>query len=84
MLLLLAVVWRPGRPKQLEAWLLPLVLGVVALGGLVEVLQGIVGRDADAGDWLADAVGAAVATAVFVALRSRSGASRRPGSGLRR
>ena len=32
-LLLLAVVWRPGRPQSLVAWVVPILLGVALLGG---------------------------------------------------
>jgi VanZ family protein len=76
-LLLLALVWRPGRPQALVAWMLPILLGLVALGGIVEVLQGALGRDADPRDWFADVVGAAISTVAFVALRAAYGASSR-------
>jgi VanZ family protein len=72
-LLLLAVVWRPGRPQALVAWMVPIVLGVAALGGLIELAQAAVGRDADPLDWVADLVGVAAATLAFTLLRRRAG-----------
>ena len=41
----------------------------VALGGAVEVLQGLVGRDASWGDLLADSLGVAVALLLWVLWR---------------
>ena len=75
-LLLLAVVWRPGRPQALVAWTLPILLGVATLGAAIEFLQATVSRDADPLDWIADVIGIAVATAAFALLRRRFGAAR--------
>jgi VanZ family protein len=77
LLLLFAVVWRPGRAQALVAWLLPILVSVVALGAVVEFIQGMAGRDADIRDWFADVIGTAVATVVFALLRHRYGASHR-------
>ncbi|MDE2486602.1 MAG: VanZ family protein [Alphaproteobacteria bacterium] len=54
----------PGR-----VW--PVVAFALGFGILVEILQGALpfGRDMDWHDWIADAVGVAVATAVFLAMR---------------
>lgn len=41
----------------------------VALGGLVEIVQGLVGRDASWGDLLADALGVAAALALWALWR---------------
>lgn len=56
----------PGRPRAIVAFAL-------ALGLLVEVLQGVlpVGRDADWRDWAADSVGVAAALLLFEAARRR-------------
>lgn len=75
LLLLFAVVWRPGRPQPLVAWVVPILLGVASLGGAVELAQVALGRDADPLDWAADLVGVAVATFVFARLRRRYGAA---------
>jgi VanZ family protein len=77
LLLLFAVVWRPGRAQALVAWVLPILVSVVALGAVVEVIQGALGRDADVRDWFADVIGISIATGVFALLRLRYGASRR-------
>ena len=68
-LLLLAVVWRPGRPQALERWALPIVLAVATLGGVIEFAQDSVGRDPDPRDWFADLIGIAVAALAFALLR---------------
>ena len=68
--LLLAVVWRPGgatRRAGVTVW--AVALGMLVLGGLIEMAQGLVGRDAQLSDWLADAAGIAMAVAVFEAVR---------------
>jgi VanZ family protein len=74
-LLLLAVVWRPGRAQALAAWTLPILLGVATLGVAIELIQATVGRDADPADWIADLIGVAAATLVFTVLRRRLGTS---------
>jgi VanZ family protein len=72
---LLAVVWRPGRRRGLlNVRALPVAAGMLILGGLVELAQwGLVDRDAQFTDWMADALGIGIALAVFVGLR-RAGA----------
>ena len=78
LLLLLAVVWRPGRPQALVAWVVPILLGVAVLGGVIEVVQETLGRDADPLDWVADVAGVAIAGLTFRLLRGRFGASSAP------
>ena len=64
--LLLAVVWRPGRPVARLPWILPIVLAMLVLGGLIELAQaGFVHRDAQLGDWIADAIGILAAVVAF-------------------
>jgi hypothetical protein len=75
LLLLFAVVWRPGRPQALVAWTVPILLGVATLGAAIEFMQATVSRDADPLDWVADLVGIAAAAIVFGLLRRRFGAS---------
>ena len=41
------------------------------LGGVIEIVQGWVGRDASWGDWASDAVGIAIAVLILGALRLR-------------
>ncbi len=68
---LLAVVFRPGRGSgRSDGWTLAIALGMLLLGGVLEILQGtFFGRDAELADWVADAVGVALAALVFTALR---------------
>jgi VanZ family protein len=69
--ILLAVVWRPGREeRRFDAWALPVALAVLLVGGLIEIVQGgFAHRDAQFGDWIADAVGLGLAVLLFTALR---------------
>jgi VanZ family protein len=69
--ILLALIWRPGRePRRLHAWALPVALTLLIVGGLVEIIQGgFTHRDAQFGDWLADAAGIGLALLLFTALR---------------
>lgn len=60
------------RPHWLK-WQVPLA---VLLGGLVELIQGQIGRDADVRDWIADTVGVFVMlilcrAAVYAVIRLR-------------
>jgi VanZ family protein len=48
---------------------LALAIGAVGVGGLVEVVQGLTGRDASLGDLLADALGAAVVFLIWAGWR---------------
>jgi hypothetical protein len=64
-LLLLAVVWRPGRARSSGIGVAPIAVGMLALGGLIELVQGVVHRDADLLDWLSNAAGVGVAVVVF-------------------
>jgi VanZ family protein len=68
--LLCVLLWRALNGSR-RAWVrraAPLVaLGLASLyGAFDEWYQGLVGRDADLGDWLADTVGAAAATIVLL------------------
>ncbi|WP_222854147.1 VanZ family protein [Fodinicola acaciae] len=44
---------------------------LVAYGGVAELIQGQIGRDADLWDWLSDSAGIALAVAVVLFVRSR-------------
>lgn len=55
------LIWRSNR-------LLPCLLALVT-GGLVELIQGMTGRDASWGDFLADFIGIAVAFVVMARLK---------------
>lgn len=44
------------------------LVGLLALGGLIELVQAQVGRDASGADWLADAVGLVLALALWFLL----------------
>lgn len=46
-----------------------IAVGSIVLGGLVELVQGVTGRDASWGDLLADALGVAAATVLWSAVR---------------
>jgi VanZ family protein len=78
-LLLLAADWRPGRGSGrfpgTAVWIC--VVAVVA-GGALELVQHVTGRDAELLDWVADAVGVAVAFGVWVWIRRRRDPARRP------
>jgi VanZ family protein len=54
------------------------VVIAVALGGLLELLQGLVGRDPSWGDLAADAVGAAIFVVVFWIKRRVTPGRRKP------
>lgn len=58
-----AAVWFPRLPRL---WTAALTL---AFGGLIEIVQGQVGRDASWGDWLADGLGILAALAAWVVWR---------------
>jgi VanZ family protein len=80
--ILLALVWRPGREsRQLDGGALPVALAVLGVGALMEIIQGFVDRDAQFGDWIADAVGIGLALLVFTVLRRavRGRPAERPG-----
>jgi VanZ family protein len=69
--ILLAVVWRPGREdRRLREWSIPIAACVLVAGGLIEIAQGgLADRDAQVTDWVADAVGVALALLTFTLLR---------------
>jgi VanZ family protein len=73
LLFLLAAVWRPGRgPGPAPRAATAIVVTAVALGAAIEVIQGFIGRQVDALDLGADAVGVALGLGVWFALRPRS------------
>ena len=73
--ILLALIWRPGRaPRRFDGWALPVALGVLLMGGVIEVAQdGFAHRDAQVGDWIADAIGIGLALLLFGLLRWTGG-----------
>ncbi len=69
-LVLVALVWRPGRRLRSRAVMIrtaaAVALAIVVLGGVIEVLQAeVVDRDGSGGDLLADAIGVVVAGAAW-------------------
>ncbi|CAL4866435.1 hypothetical protein MMA231_00676 [Asticcacaulis sp. MM231] len=64
----LTVVALLALPK-IRKW--DVALACLALGGLVEVVQAMVGRDGNIADWLADALGVALVMAPLVMLSLR-------------
>lgn len=75
LMLLLAGVWRPGRNGGVWNRPLPALLIVIAYGGVLELIQGAVGRDAQFSDLLADALGALLALAAWAGIRRTWGES---------
>jgi VanZ family protein len=69
LMLLLAGVWRPGRSSAVWRGPAPALLLAVAYGGVLELIQGAVGRDAQFPDLLADALGALLALALWSVMR---------------
>ena len=67
--ILVAVVGRPGRRPAPDVWIAPIAIGIVLLGGAIEIVQGGLGRDSQLTDWIADAVGAVVGVLLFVVVR---------------
>jgi VanZ family protein len=74
LLLLLAGVWRPGRVHGVWKGPAPALALAVGYGAVLEVVQGMVGRDAQILDVLADLLGAMVALLVWSIWRRRSAA----------
>jgi VanZ family protein len=74
---LLAAVWRPGRGPGIVSRGAAVVAGAYALGPALELLQGVVGREPDVLDALANAVGVTAGLLVWRALGGRA-ASKRP------
>ena len=69
-LVLLSLVWRPGRRPQRRAVIVrtgvAVTVSIVVLGGVIEVLQAkVVDRDGSWGDLLADAIGVGAAAAAW-------------------
>ena len=72
-LLFLAAVWRPVRGDGAFAgwgWWLP--IAVVAVGGVIELIQAQIGREAEVADWLVEVAAVAIAYGAIVAWRRRS------------
>lgn len=78
-LLLLAADWRPGRgPGRYPGTAVWIGVAAIAAGGALELVQHLTGRDTELLDWVADAVGVAVALGVWAAIRRRTDPARRP------
>lgn len=69
--LLLAAVWRPGRDRGVSKGPWPIVAGVIAFGGIIELIQSRAGRSAEFVDLAADAVGVCLAAGIWLWLRRR-------------
>jgi VanZ family protein len=70
--ILFAIVWRPGRRggRRFEGGALPVVVGMLVLGGLIEIVQGgFVDRESQFTDWVADSLGIMLALMLFVTFR---------------
>lgn len=59
------------------------ILGVIALGGALEILQGLLGRDAQLGDFIANTIGALAGLAMAALFIRVAGGSRLVGGGRR-
>lgn len=71
---LLAAAWRPGRgPGVLPHAGPPIAFSAAALGGLLEILQGMIGRSADPFDWVANLVGIFVVSLAWMLARRLAG-----------
>lgn len=71
-LFLLAAVWRPGRGDGRFPWAGRwLVLAACGAGFVIEVLQGLIGRQRSLLDGLANVTGVLVAFGVWIALRRK-------------
>lgn len=80
--ILFALVWRPGREKRRFGSALWVALAILAVGGLIELVQGrFAHRDAQFADWIADAVGAGLAVLVFAVARRTLGGARSSSAG---
>jgi peptidoglycan/LPS O-acetylase OafA/YrhL len=79
---LLAAVWRPGRGwGRFPAAAVPAVAMLIALGVLIEVIQGeLLSRDAELLDVAAEVVGMAVALLIVRSLGWGEAGNRRSGS----
>jgi len=73
LLVLFAAVWRPGGGEgPLARWWWAVLGVMVVAGGLVEIVQASIGRDAELGDWIAEIAAVAVAWGIFVVVRRSS------------
>jgi VanZ family protein len=73
LLVLLVAVWRPGRGDGPFARWDPWVpIGLIASGGAIELLQSLIGRDAQLGDWIAEIIAVGLAWGIVASLRARS------------
>jgi VanZ family protein len=70
LLVLLAAVWRPGRGDgPFARWWWAVLVVMIAAGGLVEIVQSFIGREAELADWVAEIVAVALAWGVLVLWR---------------
>jgi VanZ family protein len=47
-------------------------IGLIAAGGAIEILQSLIGRDAQLGDWIAEIIAVGLAWGIVASLRARS------------
>jgi len=72
LLVLLAAVWRPGRGEgPLARWWWAVLAIMVVAGGVLEIVQSFVGREAELADWVAEIVAVSLAWGVLVGWRRR-------------
>lgn len=81
LLVLLAAVWRPGRGDgPLARWWWVVLVTMVVAGGAVEMVQSVVGREAELADWVAEIVAVSLAWVVLVVWRRRVAGLSVPGA----
>ncbi len=78
---LVAVEARSGDRGATTWWKIGLaILAAIAMGGLLELAQGLVHRDVQFSDFVADVVGALVVLVVWLLIRVARGRIARPGA----
>ena len=78
-LLVLAADWRPGRgSSSFPGSATRIASAAATVGGAMEILQHLTGRETEFLDWVADIVGVAVALLIWRAIRRRYDPDPRP------